>query len=123
MPDPKTPKRQSTFWKIQGELDVRSRRILGVLSFAVPLLLWAILSYVPWVWHPLVEVRGPGDVACFPPGLRVERAGFDRAIALEVSRGQKPASGTPANPVFLPAPHQVAVALVTSFTTAPRLKE
>ena len=123
MPDPKTPKRRSSLWKIQGDLDERSRRILWALSFGVPLLIWSLISYVPWIWHPLVEVRDPGDVSWFTPGLRVEKDGFDRANALETARGQKPATGVPANPVFLPAPHQVAVAMVTSFTTAPRLKE
>jgi len=109
--------------KIQGELAPKSRKAFWILSFLVPLLLWCAVSYVPWIWHPLVEVEATGDVTWFEPGMRLERAAFERAnAAIEKNHG-KPAVGTPANPVFLPAPHAVAKSLYTSFTTAPRLKE
>lgn len=109
--------------RIQGELGQRARRTLWILSFLVPVLVWSAVSYVPWIWHPLVEVADPGDVAWFKPGMRLERAGFEKANAAMAARSGKPAVGTPANPVFLPAPHQVAEALYTSFATPPRLKE
>ena len=32
------------------------------MTFALPLLLWSLVSYVPFVWHPLVHVHDPGDV-------------------------------------------------------------
>jgi NitT/TauT family transport system permease protein len=93
------------------------------LSFLVPILLWSAVSYVPWIWHPLMEVTDPGDVTWFKKGMRLERAGFETANLALVERNGKPATGIAANPVFLPAPHQVIRALYTSFATAPRLKE
>ena len=31
-------------------------------------LLWCAVSYVPWLWHPLVHVTAPGDVDYFVGG-------------------------------------------------------
>jgi NitT/TauT family transport system permease protein len=109
--------------RIQGELGHEARRLLWVLSFMVPILLWSAVSYVPWIWHPLVEVRDPGDVSWLKPGMRIEKAGFEKANRALADAEARPAVGVPANPVFLPAPHQVARALYTSFATPPRLKE
>lgn len=124
MPDavPPTAAKRSLF-RIQGELEPRPRLILWLLSFLVPLVLWAAISYVPFLWHPLVEIDKPGDVAWFTVGMRVDHDAFDRANEVVLQKGGIIATGTPANPVFLPAPHQVAVALVTAFKTPPRLSE
>jgi NitT/TauT family transport system permease protein len=48
-----------------------------------------------------------------PPALAAENA----RLAAE---GKAPAGGRPANPIFLPAPHEVFRALVTAFFTEPR---
>ena len=34
-------------------------------SFLVPLVLWAPVSYVPWLWHPLVQVTDAGRCGLF----------------------------------------------------------
>lgn len=121
MPDAKHP--IGGLLRIQGELTPRARRILWVLSFLVPVLVWSAVSYVPWIWHPLVEVTDPGEVAWLTKGMKLERASFEKAnIAVQARQG-KPAQGLPANPVFLPAPHEVAHAMWASFVTPPRLKE
>lgn len=117
------PKRSRSVFRIQGELAPRQRTILWVLSFLVPILAWSATSYIPWIWHPLQRVESTGDVAWFTPGMRVEKAAFDRANAAVAARGGAIATGTPANPVFLPAPHEVARAMVTAFRTPPRLSE
>ncbi len=109
--------------QIQGTLRPRPRRILRILSFLLPLLLWSAVSYVPWIWHPLVEITDPGSISWFTPGMRVNRELFSKANRNALDSHEKPAAGTPANPVFLPAPHQVVKALCTSFITPPRLKE
>ena len=109
--------------RIQGELRPRTRKILWILSFLVPVLAWCSISYVPWIWHPLVEVSDPGGVAWFTPGMKLDREGFEHANRLVEAAHGKPATGSPANPVFLPAPHQVLSALYTAFATPPRLKE
>jgi NitT/TauT family transport system permease protein len=102
--------------------------VAGVLAFVLPLLLWSIVSYVPFVWHPLVHVRDPGDVSV--PG-QYSYVAADQLVELEVfdkrnqelaKAGGKLASGERANPVFLPAPHEVARAFYTAFTTPPLRK-
>jgi NitT/TauT family transport system permease protein len=96
----------------------RSRR-LWILSFLLPLAAWAVVSYVPFVWHPMVRVTDAGDVDWLTPGELAPRADVEKENAAVLARGGKPATGTRANPVFLPAPHEVARALVTGFTTPP----
>lgn len=101
-----------------------SHRWLAVVSFALPLAVWALVSYVPWLWHPLTRVTDPGDVAWFKADLLVERAVFaeENAKLAAASPPGRPAAGVRANPVFLPAPHEVGRAFWTAFTTAPVLR-
>ena len=47
---------------LKNELPKQRRLVLVALSFVVPLLLWSAVSYVPWLWHPLVRVTAPGDM-------------------------------------------------------------
>jgi NitT/TauT family transport system permease protein len=110
-------------WKklfaVQTALSPRSRSLFGVCSFVIPLILWSIVSYVPFVWHPQILVSKPGDVSYFKPGMRVPKDQY----AIEVANVQKAGGvlpeGSPANPVYLPAPDQVVKAFYTSFTTPP----
>ncbi|MEM7258664.1 MAG: ABC transporter permease, partial [Pseudomonadota bacterium] len=55
-------------------------------------------------------------------GMQVERERFDTEYGKLVTSGGVLPQGIPANPVYLPAPHEVAIALYTSFTTKPRRK-
>lgn len=116
----------SRAWPVIGrEVAPRTRRVLTVLSFVLPLVLWALVSYVPWLWHPLVRVTDPGDVSWFRPGLLVDRPVFaeeNAKLAAATPPGHL-ARGEPANPIFLPAPHQVARAFWTAFTTKPVLRD
>ena len=100
-------------------LSPRSRFALGVASFLLPLGLWCLVSYVPFVWHPLVEVTVPGGVSYFKAGMLVEREVFAKERDDTVKNGLPPPAGMPANPVYLPAPHQVAAAFYSAFTTKP----
>ncbi|MBA9070422.1 NitT/TauT family transport system permease protein [Methylobacterium sp. RAS18] len=98
----------------------RRRRVaLTLLSFLLPLGLWAAVSYMPFLWHPLVEVTNPGDVAWMEPGMRVPRAAFSEEVAAAQGAGTAVPEGRPANPVYLPAPHEVAMAFWTSLTAPP----
>ena len=111
-------------WLAVGrEPSSRWRPVLMGLSFLLPLALWALVSYVPWVWHPLIRVADPGTVAWFKPGLLIERATFADENTKAVAAGGHAATGERANPVFLPAPHAVARALWTAFTTKPVLSD
>lgn len=106
-------------------LDKTSIRLLTFASFAIPILLWCLVSYVPFLWHPQVEITEPGGVSYFREGTLVDEAVFEREIQkkLEKQPGIDPTllpQGTPANPVYLPAPHEVITALYTAFTTEPK---
>ncbi len=111
-------------WPAVGrEPSPRRRSVLLVCSFLLPLVLWSLVSYVPWIWHPLIHVTDPGTVSWFKADLLVERAVFATENAQAVAAGGRAAVGERANPVFLPAPHAVARALWTAFTTKPVLRD
>jgi NitT/TauT family transport system permease protein len=101
------------------------RAWLSVLAFLVPLGMWCVLSYVPFVWHPLVLVTDPGatevsgQYAYLAEGQRVEREVFEKRNQELAAAQARPARGERVNPIYLPAPHEVAQAFVTAFTTPP----
>jgi NitT/TauT family transport system permease protein len=107
------------WFRIFRELSQRRSALLTTLSFVIPLLLWCTVSYVPFVWHPMRRVTDPGDVGWLTKGELVEGESFDNANAEARAQGGRAATGTRANPVFLPAPHEVARAMITGFTTRP----
>jgi NitT/TauT family transport system permease protein len=106
---------------LRHELPQRRRLVLMLLSFVLPLALWAAVSYIPWLWHPLVHVTDPGGVDYFLPGMDVDRTAFAREAAKAVKAGLAAPQGYRVNPIYLPPPHKVARAFVTAFTTPPRL--
>ncbi|MFN3618519.1 MAG: ABC transporter permease [Aquabacterium sp.] len=113
----------STWFAVRAPLSPRSKWMLGVGSFLMPLLLWAAVSYVPWLWHPQVLVTEVGDVSYLEVGMRMEREAFADEVAAMQEAGQQAPQGIPANPVYLPAPHEVAQAFYTAFTTPPLQKD
>jgi NitT/TauT family transport system permease protein len=108
-----------SWFQLLRELPPRRRSLLSLMSFVIPILVWCTISYVPFVWHPMRRITDPGDVDWMTRDLLVETEGFETANAEVVLRGGRPAQGTRANPVFLPAPHEVVRAMVTGFTTKP----
>ena len=105
---------------VNRKLDRGPRRTVTLASFALPILIWALVSYVPFLWHPQVEITQSGSVSYFSEGLLVDQEVFDREYAKASENGTALPEGKPANPVYLPAPHEVATAFVTSFTTEPK---
>ncbi|MEM8942385.1 MAG: ABC transporter permease [Pseudomonadota bacterium] len=101
-------------------LSLPRERLLTALSFLLPLIVWGVVSYTPFVWHPNIEITEPGSVPYFREGMLIEREEFEREYAQQVDEGGELPAGIRANPVYLPAPHEVAVAFYTSFTTEPR---
>ena len=99
------------------------RTMLPIGSFLLPLLLWCLVSYCPWIWHPKVQVQQPGSVDYFTPGMLVDTEEFEAQREQARSAGLDLPMGVPANPVYLPAPHQVAMAFYTGFTAAPEQKD
>lgn len=104
---------------VRQPLGARQRTWLGLGAFVLPLLLWCAVSYLPFVWHPLVLVHTPGDVDYFQVGMRIDKATFADELKAMVEAGKAVPQGTPANPVYLPAPHEVAKAFYTGFTSPP----
>lgn len=106
---------------LKMDLPHRRRLLLTCLSFLAPLLLWSAVSYVPWIWHPLVHITAQGDVDYFAEEMDVPRADFERELAKTRADGTSPPEGHRINPLYLPAPHEVARALYTGFKTPPQL--
>jgi NitT/TauT family transport system permease protein len=105
-----------------GQVSPARQLLLVWLSFMLPIVVWAVVSYVPFVWHPLVKITEPGGVSYFTKDSLIERKTFLAENAKAAAAGRPQAAGVPANPVFLPAPHEVAVAFYKSFTTPPKRK-
>lgn len=115
--------KNASWFAARKELAPRARLVLGVFSFLLPLLIWCIVSYVPFVWHSKVHISDPGDVDYFQAGMMVDKADFAAESEHMKKQGKAAPEGTPANPVYLPAPHEVGMALYTAFTTAPQQRD
>lgn len=109
----------SRWFAVRRELSPRGRRVLTVGSFLLPLLVWCAVSYVPFIWHPKVMVETPGGVDYFSADLLVDRAVFEAESTRMKAEGLALPTGRPANPIYLPAPHEVATAFYRAFTSAP----
>ncbi|HEX5393033.1 MAG TPA: ABC transporter permease subunit [Rhodocyclaceae bacterium] len=99
------------------------RTLLTIGSFLLPVLIWCLVSYAPFIWHPKVMITEPGGVDYFQLGMLVDKDEFAEQSAQMKEQAQPLPAGEPANPIYLPAPHQVAKALYTGFTTAPQSRD
>ena len=106
---------------LKHELPPRRRLILTILSFLLPVMLWCAISYVPWLWHPQVHITDAGEVESFSEGMDLPRRDFEEANGQALKENLTPGQGYRVNPVYLPAPHEVARAFYTGFITPPRL--
>ena len=109
---------------IKRDVPLRTRRTLKIASFLLPLVIWSALSYVPFLWHPMIRITDPGDLDTryFDTGTLIDRDRFQNQNEALRQNGKKPAQGERANEIFLPAPHEVGKALYTAFATEPRLQ-
>jgi NitT/TauT family transport system permease protein len=115
--------RRRTWFQVGRPLSPWARLVFAILSFVLPAVVWCVVSYVPFVWHPQVLVTQPGSVDYLEPGMRMDKAAFLSAAG-EARNQQKAApQGIPANPIYLPSPDQVASAFYTAFTTAPESRD
>ncbi len=108
---------------LKQELPQRRRLLLTAASFLVPLTVWCVVSYVPWVWHPLMHITDAGSVDYFSSGLDVPRETFFKEVAKAKAAGLDVPQGIRVNPPYLPAPHEVVRAFYTAFKTPPRLQD
>ena len=104
---------------VARELSPRSKLLLGFGSFLIPVLIWCAVSYLPFLWHPQVQITQSGSVPYLQVDSRVDKAVFYAEAQSAVNAGLAPPQGKLVNPIYLPAPHEVAKALVTAFITPP----
>ncbi len=95
----------------------RRRMLLGAGSFLLPLLLWCVVSYVPFVWHPDMLVSDPGGVDYYQPGMLVPKSDFAGEVAAMRAAHKALPQGTAANPIYLPAPGAVLRAFYSGLIT------
>nr|WP_174506312.1 ABC transporter permease [Acinetobacter sp. Marseille-Q1620] len=101
------------------ELNKKNKLILSICSFLIPILLWCSVSYLPFIWHPQVQITSSGSVPYLQVDSRVEKSVFYSEAQNAVNHDSAPPQGKLVNPIYLPAPHEVAKALITAFTTPP----
>ncbi|CAG9269577.1 Urea carboxylase-related ABC transporter, permease protein [Paraburkholderia unamae] len=114
---------QTGWFAVRRELSPRGKWMLGLGSFLLPVLVWCVVSYVPFVWHPQVLITQPGSVDYFQSGMRVDKAVFADELAHARETHAALPAGQPANPVYLPAPHEVLRAFYTAFATPPAAQD
>lgn len=110
----------STWFPVRKNLATRPRTMLSIVSFALPILIWCMVSYLPFLWHPMVEIEDKGGVSYFKTNMLVEKSVFEKETSKALDKGLSAPTGNPANPIYLPAPHEVVVAFYTAFTTEPQ---
>lgn len=110
----------SNLISVRKELRPNNRLIVTILSFLLPLLLWSLFSYLPFLWHPKVEIHDPGGVSYFKEGMLVDRELFESEKANMENEGKTLPQGLRTNPIYLPAPHEVITAFYKAFVTEPR---
>ena len=110
----------SGWFAVRQRLKARPRLVATLLSFLLPLVVWSVVSYVPFVWHPKVEIVEPGAVNYFQPGMLVDSSLYQKERDKLRAENKALPVGNPANPIYLPAPHEVAIAFYTAFTTEPQ---
>jgi NitT/TauT family transport system permease protein len=114
---------RTRWFQILRPLTPRARLVLGFGAFALPLLLWSLVSYVPAIWHPQIMITDPGSVSYLDLGAHMPRADFDSEVTQARAERRAAPRGVPANPIYLPTPGQVLVAFYTSFRTPPATRD
>jgi NitT/TauT family transport system permease protein len=110
---------RSPWFGIRKPLTSSQELVLKAVAFLLPLGVWCLVSYCPYVWHPMIEVTDGGGSAFLRTGTLIEKPAFAEENNRLEKAGKPVAVGDPANPIFLPAPHEVGKAMYTAFTTEP----
>ena len=109
-----------SLFSVNKPLEPRSRTLVALMSFGLPILIWCMVSYVPFIWHPDMKVTDPGSVSYFRSDMLVDKETFYKEQEKAQANNAAVPTGEPANPVYLPAPHEVVTAFYTAFTTEPK---
>ena len=104
---------------VAKELSKKNKLMFSFGSFLIPILIWCAVSYLPFIWHPQVQITDSGSTPYLQVGSRVDKNVFYSEAQNAINQHSAPPQGILVNPIYLPAPHEVAKALVTAFTKAP----
>lgn len=115
--------RPARWLQVHRPLSPRARLIVGIVSFLLPIGLWCLVSYDPAVWHSQVRITDPGSVDYLEVGAHMDKAAFASEVQDARTEHRAEPKGVPANPIYLPAPHEVLKAFYTSFTTPPESQD
>lgn len=89
---------RSSWLTVTGGLSAKRSTPLIIASFVLPMAAWCAVSYVPFIWHPLVNVDVPGGTF-YRVGDRPKKADFrlerDEALAGNAVIQTQLASGEP----------------------------
>lgn len=73
------------WFAIRKDLDSSRRALLTCLSFTLPLVLWAFISYTPFIWHPDVKLQISADredvTTVFTSGDHLSKEYFPEFVA------------------------------------------
>ena len=111
------------WFKIHKELEPSQKAVLTIASFLLPLILWSCLSYIPSLWHPMKEVTSAGKSFLLEKGQVISAEDFNLELENLKKDGvaiENLPTAIPSNPIYLPAPHEVARAFYTAFTAEPK---
>lgn len=111
------------WFAVRRDLPRGKRGVLTVLSFVLPLLLWCVVSYTPFIWHPDMKLTVAAGTermtAVFTAGNRVSKDYFpkyveairlDNADILNAQASKQPVAGAKrANRVLLRQISPVAI--------------
>lgn len=110
---------RATWFPVKKDLSKKRKTLIGILSFIVPLGLWCAISYLPFLWHPKVEVTDRGSISFLKVGDLVDKQDFENFNTEAVSSGKEPAKGFRSNPIYLPGPDEVIKAFFNSLLKPP----
>ncbi|MCC5789943.1 MAG: ABC transporter permease [Opitutales bacterium] len=80
----KMPKNKVPWFAVRQDLSGRRQSLLALLSFALPIGLWCLVSYVPSIWHPDVRLHisaeREGSSTVYTPGNHLGKDHFQRFV-------------------------------------------
>ncbi len=78
---------------VAKEFTRKNKLILSICSFVIPICLWCAISYLPFVWHPQVQITSSGSVSYLQVGSRIDKNVFYLEAQNAVNRNSAPPQG------------------------------
>lgn len=105
-------RREKTPWfAVRRDLDFRRQLVLTLLSFALPISLWCVVSYVPGLWHPdirlIISAEREGTATVFTPGDQLSKERFPPFVEAVRTANEAVVSGAAERGAFARPPQQI----------------